>query len=90
MGDITAEIKRTLPRPNLEELKALRDRNLDEVTFAEKLDIVYKLGIRVYPSEDLRSMKVLCQLNLEQLQSHHPKSRLEMDTISKIQHRQGV
>lgn len=45
-----------------EELKALRDRNLDEATFEEKLDIVSKLGVKVYPSEDLKSMRVLCQL----------------------------
>lgn len=51
------------------ELRTLRDRNLDEATFEEKLDIVSKLGIKVYPSEDLKSMRVLCQLNLEELES---------------------
>jgi hypothetical protein len=48
-----------------EELKALRDRNLDATTFEEKLDIVSRLGIKVYPSEDLKSMRVLCELNLD-------------------------
>jgi hypothetical protein len=51
-----------------DELKALRDRNLDEATFEDKLDIISKLGIKVYPSEDLKSMRVACQLNLEQVQ----------------------
>ncbi len=48
-----------------EELKALRDRNLDEATFEEKLNIISRLGIKVYPSEDLRTMRVICQLNLQ-------------------------
>lgn len=48
-----------------EELKALRDRNVDAATFEEKLDIVSRLGIKVYPSEDLKSMRVLCELNLD-------------------------
>jgi chromosome segregation ATPase len=48
-----------------EELKALRDKNLDATTFEEKLDIVSRLGIRVYPSEDLKAMRVLCEVNLD-------------------------
>jgi len=36
--------------------------------FEDKLDIITKLGIKVHPSEDLKSMKVACQLNLEQVQ----------------------
>jgi len=52
-----------------EELKALRDKNLDEATFEEKLEIVSKLGIKVYPLEDLKSMRVACQLNLAHIHS---------------------
>jgi hypothetical protein len=52
-----------------EELKALRDRNLDATTFEEKLDIVSRLGIKIYPSEDLKSMRVLCKLNLDGVHS---------------------
>jgi len=47
-----------------QELKALRDRNLMESAFEEKADLVAKLGIKVLPSEDLKSRKVLCRLNL--------------------------
>ena len=47
----------------------LRDRNLDEATFGEKLTLVSKLGIKVYPSEDLRSMRVICQLDLRDVPS---------------------
>ena len=46
----------------MEELTALHNRNLDQATFEQKLDIVNKLAIQVYPSEDLKSMKVTYQL----------------------------
>jgi hypothetical protein len=60
-----------------EELTALRDKNLDKATFDEKFDIVSKLGIKVYPSEDLESMRVVCQLNLKQVQSDNKRGRTE-------------
>ncbi|MFH1483970.1 MAG: recombinase family protein [Chloroflexota bacterium] len=47
-----------------QEMKALRDKNLNQATFEEKLDIIATLGIRVYPSEDLKSVKVTCGLNI--------------------------
>ena len=47
-----------------QELRALRDRNLMESTFEEKTDLVAKLGITILPSEDLKSRKILCRLNL--------------------------
>jgi len=34
------------------ELERLAQVNLDKATFTEKRDIINKLGIRVYPSED--------------------------------------
>jgi len=46
-------------------LKALRDRNLEDASFEDKLDIIAKFGIRVYPSEDLKTMRVTCGLNLQ-------------------------
>jgi hypothetical protein len=52
-----------------EELKSLRDRNLDETAFEEKLEIICWLSIKVYPSEDLRPMRVACQLRLYRVQS---------------------
>ncbi|MCH8087713.1 MAG: recombinase family protein [Chloroflexi bacterium] len=48
----------------VEELHALRNKNLDEVTFEERLEVISKFGVKVYPSEDLKSMKVQCRLNL--------------------------
>ena len=64
-----------------EELKTLRDKNLDQVSFEEKLDMISKLGIEVYPSEDLRSMRVRCQLNLEQVQSDSQSSDIQSNEI---------
>jgi hypothetical protein len=60
-----------------DELEKLRDRNLDEATFEDKLDIVSKLGIKVCPSEDLDSVRVLCQLNLRQPQTDYLNSEIE-------------
>ena len=45
------------------ELQRLAHENLEKATFAEKRDIINKLGIRVYPSEDLKTMKIRCSLN---------------------------
>jgi len=47
-----------------QELEALRDQNLYESTFEERADLVAKLGIKILPSEDLKSRKIFCRLNL--------------------------
>jgi hypothetical protein len=47
------------------ELQILRDRNLEEATFDERVDLVAKLGLKVFPSEDLKSRKISCRLPLE-------------------------
>jgi hypothetical protein len=47
-----------------QELQALRHRNLQESTFEEKTDLVARLGMKSIPSEDLKSRKISCQLNL--------------------------
>ncbi len=44
------------------ELEALRDRNLDDASFVEKFEMITRLGIEVFPDEDLKSMRVKCQL----------------------------
>ena len=46
------------------ELTALRDRNLSGSTFEDRTELVAKLGIRILPSEDLKSRKIFCRLNL--------------------------
>lgn len=60
-----------------EELKALRDRNLDAATFKEKLDIVSRLGTKVYRSEDLKSMRVLCEPNLDRVHGDTGSGEIE-------------
>jgi len=37
---------------------------LEDATFEEKRDILNKLDIRVFPSEDLKTMRVKCGLKL--------------------------
>jgi len=57
-----------------QELKALRDRNLMESPYEEKADLVAKLGIKVLPSEDLKSRKILCRLNLTKVNDEKEQS----------------
>jgi hypothetical protein len=47
-----------------QELRALRDRNLMEPTFEEKADLVARLGMKILPSQDLKSRKIFCRSNL--------------------------
>ena len=74
IGKVEQEVKRLTSlmsgqelTVNVEELKKklqrLAHENLEKATFTEKRDIINKLGIRVYPSEDLKTMKIRCSLN---------------------------
>ena len=46
-----------------QELRAIAERNLDGATFEERRDVISKLDVRVYPSEDLKTMRIKCGLN---------------------------
>jgi hypothetical protein len=59
-GDLSSEDIKALR----ENLRRLRDRNLQEATFQEREELVARLGIRVYPSHDLRSRRVQCRMDL--------------------------
>ena len=48
-----------------EELRELRDRNLDGAMFEQRAELVARLGVRVYPSEDLKTMRVKCRLSVD-------------------------
>jgi len=50
------------------ELKNLQDRNMAEASFEERLDLVARLGIKVYPSEDLKSRRIKCGLDIRGIQ----------------------
>jgi len=47
-----------------QKLRALAEKNLDGATFEERRDIVSKLDVKIYPSEDLKTMRVRCGINL--------------------------
>ena len=65
-------------------LRALRDRNLYEASFEDKVDIISKLGISVCPAEDLSTMKVTCQVNLQRLSSQNEKQNTKVkDDLNK-------
>jgi hypothetical protein len=50
------------------ELKNLQDRNLKEANFEERFDLVASLGIKVYPSEDLKSRRIKLGMNICDIQ----------------------
>ena len=44
-------------------LESIRDTNLENATFGEKQNIISKLGVKVYPSEDGKIVRILSRLN---------------------------
>jgi hypothetical protein len=44
-------------------LESIRDTNLENATFAEKQNIISKLGVKVYPSENGKIVRILSKLN---------------------------
>ena len=53
-------------------LRSLRDQKLNGATFEERLDPISKLDVKVYPSEDVQSMRVTCRLGLPTFPSDEP------------------
>ena len=47
-----------------QELVALRNSNLANASFENRLELVSRLGIRIIPSEDLKSRRICCNLTL--------------------------
>ena len=50
-----------------EQFRSLCDRNLRQAAFEEKVDLVAKLGLKIMPTEDLKSRKIYCRLNLAEV-----------------------
>jgi hypothetical protein len=50
------------------ELKSLQSKNLKGASFEERLNLVAKLNIKVYPSEDLKSRRIKCGMNIRDIQ----------------------
>ena len=44
-------------------LEELRDTNLDTATFGEKQDLIAKPGIKVYPSDDGKVVRIACNVH---------------------------
>ena len=46
------------------ELMSLQNRNMAEANFEERLDLVARLGIKIYSSEDLKSRRIKCGVDI--------------------------
>jgi len=49
-------------------LEELRDTNLKIANFQKKSEIIARLGIKIYPSEDLTYYRIYCGLNIAEPQ----------------------
>ena len=58
------------------ELRRLRDQSLDEANFDRRLEMIACLGVTVHPSEDLKSLKVKCNLVMDQSQSSQTQANI--------------
>ena len=47
-----------------QELLSLRSQNLEEASFEEKVELIARLGAKVIPTEDLKTRRICCRLNL--------------------------
>ena len=48
-----------------QELLSLRSQNLEEASFEEKSELIARLGVKVIPTEDLKTRRICCRLNME-------------------------
>ena len=78
-----------------EALRILRDRNIEEATFEDRMDLMARLGVQVYPSEDLKSRRIKCclsnsntkgeQVSVAKVVSGRPYRSRTCDTLIKNQ-----
>ena len=47
-----------------QELLSLRSQNLEEASFEDKAELIACLGVNVIPTQDLRTRRICCRLNL--------------------------
>jgi len=45
------------------------NRNIAQASFEERLDLVAQLGIKVYPSEDLKSRRIKCGMDIRNIEN---------------------
>ena len=48
-----------------QELLSLRSQNMEEASFEEKSELIARLGVKVIPTEDLKTRRICCRLNME-------------------------
>ncbi len=48
-----------------QELLSLRSQNLEEASFEEKVELIARLGVKVIPTEDLKTRRICCRLNMD-------------------------
>jgi len=72
------QMEHRITQDNLEilkhDLEILLSKNLVDASFEEKLDLVARLGIKVYPSEDLKSRRIKCGLDIKGIQKTGEKN----------------
>jgi len=51
-----------------QELLSLRSQNLEEASLEEKAELVARPGVKVIPTEDLKTRRICCRLNMNNIQ----------------------
>ncbi len=51
-----------------QELLSLHSQNLEEASFEEKAELIARLGVKVIPTEDLKTRRIDCLLNINNTQ----------------------
>ena len=51
-----------------QELLSLRSQNLKGASFEEKIELIARLGVKVIPTEDLKTRRICCRLNINNTQ----------------------
>ena len=64
-----------------QELLSLRSQNLEEASFEEKAELIARLGVKVIPTEDLKTRRICCRLNMENGEKKGGKNGLTKVTL---------
>jgi len=64
-----------------QELLSLRSQNLEEASFEEKAELIARLGVKVIPTEDLKTRRICCRLNLGNTQKRGGENGLTKVTF---------
>ena len=59
----------------------MRSQNLEEASFEEKTELIARLGVKVLPSEDLKTRRIYCRLNIDNTQKKGDENGLTKVTF---------